>query len=208
MPRSTGRSGSNNYCHANADRERGRVERGAISILSAADFSAQPAHIGRRQGAGSGVQRSADCAGRVAKNSGNSSIQRVVRPGPDSFETAREAPRMADVALIVARRRCAASNCASVAVDGGLFGKFSAVGTFAMGHSPPRIATERSLGGRHDDLAVLIGAHERKSEVSARRTSKTSSSNDASRRKNFCVTRKFSQKRVAQFQQFRTTTSK
>ena len=48
-----------------------------------------------------------------------------------------------------------------VAVDGCLSGESSAVGTIAVGHSAPRGATERSIGGWFDDLTLLNRARAR-----------------------------------------------
>ena len=59
MPRSTGGSERVDGRHAIADREPRTTGRSAISILSTDTFSAQPAHVGRRESDGSVVERSA-----------------------------------------------------------------------------------------------------------------------------------------------------
>ncbi len=103
LPRSTGRCRRNDDRHANADRQRGRIERSAISIFPPAVFSAQQALVDRCAGDGSVVQRPADRAGRRATITGNSSLSGLVRLRSDPSQAARVAASLAGDSVFVAR---------------------------------------------------------------------------------------------------------
>jgi hypothetical protein len=93
-------------------------------------------------------------------------------------------------------------------LDERVSGKFSAARTALFGISTARRAAERTIGGWNDDLALLIGARAREIECLARSNGKIRALTARKEGNFFCTQQKFLRKRVAQFQQFRTTTNK
>src|SRR6478735_1899802 len=112
---------------------------------------------------------------------------------------------MARAARRMARDRRTVCIHSVVAVDGCLSGRFGTIRLLTIWISTSRRATEWSLERWHNDFNLLMRCASAQKLDFVRATALEHAPKSAQRGKNFCANEKFSQKRVAQFRQLRTT---
>ena len=112
---------------------------------------------------------------------------------------------MARAARRVARHRRAIRIRPVIAVDRRVLGWFGTVRLLTIWISTPRGATERSFKRWHNDITLLIDRASARISILRRSIGLQRALKSAHHGKNFVQMRFFLQKRVAQFQQLRTT---
>ena len=149
--------------------------------------------------------------GDAAKNPGNSSVRRVVRLRSDPSQTIDVADRMArDSRPLGATSTCAAIAAARVAASMGLSASFGTARTDDFRSRAPSRAAERRARRRNDDFVVLNIVQIARERLRVRQFNRSAKHTSAIRQraKFFFAMQFFWRKRVAQIQQFCTTTSK